>query len=258
MTTVNTGGGAEVSGDVNTGGGDFVGRDKIIQNIVIVGQLLDYAEMRKLLPDLPDIPHFESIDAAFEATFERPARDGLDRATAVAGEMMKDVLAKWEPSGPFSAIPYRRLLREIAPDIVKKLQQLNYWETFYETVYRIDVLGSGIFVRGQVIWLPSLGDLWSKHVGLETKMLFGIAEIEYQSAKIPVFVVKCEDKIETAWSVDVLVSADRNSCFGRMGSAEFQVFITGLIIDLIRLSSSVLSDRQFWNRINDWLVQQNG
>jgi hypothetical protein len=47
MSTEN---GANVGGDVDTGGGNFIGRDQFIQNITVIAQFLDYSGIQKILP----------------------------------------------------------------------------------------------------------------------------------------------------------------------------------------------------------------
>ncbi|MBN2228125.1 MAG: hypothetical protein JW779_00930 [Candidatus Thorarchaeota archaeon] len=235
-------------------GGDIIGRDKIIQNIVFVGQILDFAKAEGLIPSLPDYSDFASIGSAFKATFEQHLGNDLAQATAIAGKIVGEVFAQWLPSEPLAAIPYRKLLREIASSMVNKLQELHYWETFYEPIDHVEILASGDYGEGEVIWLQSLGELWNKHFGNDYR--YGIATITNPShPTMSIFVVDKENGIQTAHAPYKSDLTDRDSHLGQMSSSEFHVFVTGLVIDLIRLASTASIDRKFWSNIIDLLAQ---
>ncbi len=243
-------------GDVNGGiHGSIIAGHDVITNIVVVGQILDLARVEGLIPSVPDVSGFASINAAFEAVFKQRLGNDLAEATAITGKMIGDIFANQMPREPLAAIPsYRQLLRGIAPDIVGRLQHFHYWEAFCEPAHRVDVLGSKSYGTGTVIWLSSMGDLWNKHFKPDSKILFGIAELTSQSKLTSVFVVKYGHTIETACDLSKPALKDKDSYFGRMSTEEFHVFITGLVIDMIRLSSQVANDRQFWGKVISMLI----
>jgi len=105
-------GGVDIEGSVSAKG-DIVGRDKTIQNILVVGQFLDYAQVEGLIPKLAETPDLESISKAFEKTFGERLGTDLAHATAATGEILKGFLVKMMPSQPFEALPFRDILEKI-------------------------------------------------------------------------------------------------------------------------------------------------
>lgn len=205
--------GVNVNGSV-AAQGDLVGRDKIIQNIVLVGQFLDFAKVEGLIPKPSTPADFESVSAAFEATFNQRLDGNLARATAFAGEILSKVIQKKWISG--SALPFRDILSEVPYIVSSKLDELHYWDSFRDSSH--------------IVWLHSLNLLWKKH--FKINVLYGIGS-HYWYVK----------RKEGYGMISV----------HEITNEQFRVIMAGLVIDLIRLHSIALDDIKFWEGLVDLL-----
>jgi hypothetical protein len=152
------------SRDVNVGG-DVVGRDKIIQQITIVGQFLDFAQVQGLLPRQTELTDYKSIAEAFEKNFGDRIASDLQQATAFAGEILKSVLLDWSQPEIPKPLPFKNILERIPPEICKQLHERGYWSTYA-------LLDAG---RGEFLPLKSLSELWIRQKGTRgTDWTFGI------------------------------------------------------------------------------------
>jgi hypothetical protein len=243
-------GGIDIDGDVNSQG-DLVGRDKIIQNIIILGEFLDYAGVEGLLPKSSVKPNYTSITDAFESTLGKRLENDLAAAFASAGEIIGDILVKWRQETPTSNYPIRNYLVDIAPTLVRKMQDKHYWEVFAETAYTSD---SGTFVWDniRVIWLYSLRDLWNKY--FKEKTLYGIAEIDlYQiTGGTAKFVRNEQFFVQPTRSGEV----SKVHSFGKLRHEQSRVFLTGLVLDLIRIAHTTADDAKFIDGLIELLVNK--
>src|SRR5215210_1927192 len=89
----NTGGGAAVQGDVNAGR-DVVGRDQTINNIVVVGNFLRFAQGEGLFPKIQEAKDFTSVTEAIESVFGSDLNSNLAGATVFAGNILEDFVSK--------------------------------------------------------------------------------------------------------------------------------------------------------------------
>lgn len=239
QTAVTAGGDANVAGDV-------VGRDKIINNIVVVGRMLDYAQVEGLIPQLSQPTDFATISEAFEATFRQRLQADLTQAAAQAGELLGPALAQWTPRGPHQALPYKRILTGVAQPLLEKLVELDYWATFAERVTEF----SWIYFSGQdtveVIWLRSLAALWQKHK--PDGKLYGLAARTLKDGRREAVVVWQKPPAARATEAyDPRQPARAGTDFAAFGREEFRLFMVGLVLDCIRLASTVANDQAFWN-----------
>ena len=270
-TPANQSGGVTIGGDAKVDG-DFVARDKIIQNIINVGRVLDFASIEGLLPKTTQTIDYNSISQALNSAFSGPSGSSLAESTAHAGEILKDIFGSYEPENPAAALPFRNLLIEIAPKLVRSLQELNYWENYAEPLYvkvqQNSLLPSG--KHGEVIWLNALYGLRRKY-RLDDK-LYGIAEIEapikglFRKEKhinalrsnkgyetFGTFVVKRGTFVEMTHD-PIKEVIPYKSDFGRMENYEFRLFIVGLVIDTIGFVSNSSQDVNLWKGLTDMLA----
>jgi hypothetical protein len=208
-----------------------IGRDQVIQNIVLVGQFLDFAQVEGLIPK-PRIPtDFNSISDAFEKTFAQRLEGDLIKGIAFAGEVLKDGISNWKPKSPISAINRPRIMNDIPAILGKNLAIHDYWPAFS---------------KNSTIWLYSVQLLWTNHFKTNKKdCLFGI----YQNNIDDYRFVKSPD------------GTDRGSIYydGTVFSIEeFRVFLVGLVIDLIRLYSLASDDRIFWEGFVNLVTSKSG
>ncbi|MBE7436139.1 MAG: hypothetical protein HS100_19645 [Anaerolineales bacterium] len=195
-----------------------IGRDQVIQNIVLVGQFLDFAQVEGLIPK-PRIPtDFSSISDAFEKTFAQRLEGDLVRGIVFASEILKAGFKEWNPRSPFSALNRRKIIDQIPKVVVSGLVKLDYWDSFAES-------------ESEILYLYSLQLLWVKHFKTEKKeSLFGLSA-DYEIVQ----------GVTRNYS---LTYTDPEIDFSR--PEEFRVFLVGLVIDLIRLYSLASDDKLFW------------
>lgn len=270
---VNQSGGVNIDGSPQVQG-DIVGRDQIIQNIIVVGRVLDFANVEGLLPKPSRLTNYQSVNEALNATFGGPSGQDLAKSTALAGEILSDILGSYVPKHPAAALPFRRLLVEIAPKLVRNLQRLNYWDIYREQAYLAVQrrVPSGLW--GEVIWLRALKSLWMKY-RMPDDRLYGIAELQHPLTGLlrkrrhtnalhsfkdfetfASFVVKRGTSIKVAYDpIEEQVSID--SDFGKMEGDEFRLFLVGLVIDIIALVSNSSQDVNLWKSLTDVLVPNN-
>lgn len=239
-----------INGSVNAQG-DFVGRDKIIYNIVLLGQFLDFAKVEGLIPKLSTPSDFESISAAFEATFSQQLDNDLAQATMFAGEVLGEVIQKHWIKSSSKLLPFRAILAEVSDIASSKLKEAGYWNLF--------CLDSVTLKRKEydeykdpeeyeeyvdVIWLHSLGLLWKKH--FKTNRLYGIANKfvnERHHSEYSCWVFNDQGDDSEAEPLNI----------GSITNEQFRVIMNGLVIDLIRMSSTASDDIKFWQGLVDLL-----
>lgn len=249
-------GGIDIGGSASAGG-DLAGRDKIIQNILIVGQVLDFAQVEGLIPKPAEAPDFEDISGALKKAFGERLDSDLAMATAAAGEILKGFLVKMAPSKPFEVLPFRDILPNIAEYLIKKLDELKYWDTYATErtqTLRARSPWSGYDVIGgtEILWLDSLSTLWNKSFKTKDEIQYGLKRdwgilfdlfASIRRAKYCI-VIRVEGKTET-------FPQDNFSVWSRK---QFHIFMAGLIIDLIRLTSAASNDIKFWEGLTKLLT----
>jgi len=92
----NTGGGAAIGGKVRAG--EFVGRDKLVYNINVVGSLLHFAQIEGIFPKFQRSDNFASLTKAVESALGARLSSDLAEATAFAGEILGDFIPTQIPS----------------------------------------------------------------------------------------------------------------------------------------------------------------
>lgn len=228
----------DVGGDIK--GANIAGRD-IIQNIVVVGQFLDFAKVEGLLPQPAAPLDLNQLSPNLDQALRDHLGSGLTVATAAVGEILRDSLAEWRPPQAGAAFPFKRMLPELAPKLVQKLKALNYWDTFAESGFSATYTNTY-----QVIWLEALNHLWRKHIASDKR--FGLAEI----GDTATFVI--EPGLEYP---DVKIAHNPKEPhlgeFAKMSNEQFRVFMAGLVLDLMRLASAAAEDIEFWQGLSDLL-----
>ncbi len=237
-------------GDI-TAGGDIVGRDKIIHNLIVVGQVLDFAQIEGLLPKLNQDTDFKTIGAAFEATFNQRLGADLATATSLAGELLAPALAAWAPARPQQALPYKQILVSLAQPLAERLLEFGYWSSFAEPVTEFNWTVFSGRDPVEVVWLRSLATLWKKYKN-EDK-LYGLAVRRSGDKTDAVFIYQGLGGRATE-AYEPLKPGKPQTDFAKLGRQEFRIFMVGLVIDLIRLASTAANDALFWNQLTQALT----
>jgi hypothetical protein len=264
-----------VQGSVNVQG-DIVGRDQIIQNIIIVGRVLDFANVEGLLPQAAHPKEYHSVSEALNATFSGPSGESLAVSTALAGDILRDTLGLYAPEHAAAALPFRRLLIGAAPKLVRNLQRLNYWDIYREEIYIPAQRQLRRGAWGTVIWLRSLQALWAKYRPQDDAQ-YGLAEIgrlvagglrkkphvnalrQFKAADgklyetFATFVVKRGASVAVAYD-PIMEVAPLESEFGKIDSEAFRLLLVGLVIDVIGLVSNSSQDVGLWTSLTDFLA----
>jgi hypothetical protein len=218
----------------------IAGRD-VIQNIIVVGQFLDFAKVEGLLPQPTASLNLNQLSPNLDQALRDHLGSGLTVATAAVGEILSDSLAEWRLPQPGAAFPFKRMLPQLAPKLVQKLRALDYWDTFAESGFSASYTNPY-----QVIWLEALNHLWRKHITSDKR--FGLAEI----GDTATFVT--EPGLEYP---DVKIAHHPKEPhlgeFAKMSNEQFRVFMAGLVLDLMRLASAAAEDIEFWQSLSDLL-----
>lgn len=125
----NTSGGASIDGNVDAN--EFVGRDKTtINNIIVVGRFLEFAQIEGLLPKLEQEQNFASIVEAIESNVRNKLNDDLADAVAWTGEILGELLSKWEVEDVHKPLMTADMLDALVVHVGEKLMQNDYWDAF--------------------------------------------------------------------------------------------------------------------------------
>jgi hypothetical protein len=263
--------GANVGGDVDTGGGNFVGRDQLIQNIVIVGQFLDYTGIRKLIPDLSSQKEFAILNNISEGLIEKVHEQyPSDLATSLAfvGYIMKDFLSARLQVEPFTIVNTRVTMDLLAKAVGENLYKLGYWSVFQKEFKD----SNSQFHHGRmttVIPLISTTDLLLQNTrGGEKVPTFFLERTESssfarESETLLVDYHFTEDIVIQTTSLDYSVETHGmeigiRDCLlvENFTGPETRIFWAGVIVDLIRLHSIAHADNQFWQSVAKLLKVQ--
>jgi hypothetical protein len=153
----NTSGGANIHGDASPGR-DLIGRDKnditINYNLNVVGQLLHFAEIEKLLPKITQPENFATLIQSLENNQQPGTNDDLIKAVAFAGEIIGDFLSPLIEKRGNKPIVLNIVLKKLVDHIGKRLNQTGHWEAFYQT---------GYYKGDEILWLETTSVLFAKY-----------------------------------------------------------------------------------------------
>ncbi|MFQ5578219.1 MAG: hypothetical protein ACE5G8_14645 [Anaerolineae bacterium] len=213
-------------------GSQIAGRD-IVQNIIVVGQFLDFAKIEGLLPQEAGVASLPDLSAGVETALRQHLGSSMAQATATVGQLLKGILQQWKPAAG-AAFPFKRMLPQMAPMLVEQLKALDYWDTFVQTKY-----SARYKTQCQILTLDALNRFWRKHNADDEP--FALA----QAGEAVGFAV-----VVSAPAPDIrFIHTPREphlSRFATMSNRQFRVFMAGLVLDLIRLASTAAADVKFW------------
>ncbi len=232
------------------------GNNQFIQNIVLVGQFLDFAKIEGLIPRISNPSDFQSVISAFENTFDKHLGNDLAHATAAVGDILKESITKWTPKNSFSALPLKTILKELPNDIYVSLCRRNLWDAFFESnFYHYRgyhyILGDMQFIR-----FHSTEILWKKH--FKTDCIIGIGHLSetesyffFKERTLPNYLETLNFNLISSHGL----SGNPFQLHLDMLNVEsttyehFRVLMAGIVIDLIRISSIAFNDVKFWKNI---------
>jgi hypothetical protein len=282
----------------------IAGRD-VVQNIVFVGQILDFAKIEGLIPPPEPINQTDILDisATLDRSIKNRLGEDLINATSIVGEILRPAFEPLMALGDLKVFPFRRILPDLSRSLFTSLDDSGLWETFCQsiewklpTVYKASYSANSLVssttttiqaildktsftniknikvvsVIGDVVWFESQGELWSRRFG--KKRIYGILkpnklffsysfkdEEGFGTLGVNENYIFCckklkrirnqaiPDFLRKIWIIkETGIGIDNFSCFT---SDEFRVFITGIVIDFIRLSSIALTDISLWQKI---------
>jgi len=233
----NTNGGASVGGDVNPQG-DFVCRDQTIHNIVIVGRLLEFAQVEGLFPQIKD-NDFSSIAEAIEGALNNRLEGDLADAVAFAGEILSEFIKESIVTYTGKPIPLAELVSNLIDHVGHKLKENGYWEAYSETM-NIPEYSRGILL--EVVTM-----LYRKNFG-NAVLHFGIASTNHVNSKgnFIHFHFVMATTIFTGFQYRIIYPEGYNA-------KVLRIFIAGIVLDLIRLYSDNIISAQLLRELSDFL-----
>ncbi|MCG3146000.1 MAG: hypothetical protein HONDAALG_03796 [Gammaproteobacteria bacterium] len=201
-----------------------IGRDQVIHNLVLVGQLLDFAKVEGLLPK-PSATSmdFTKILQSVEKNIDKQIENNLGFAAAFAGQILQNIVKKFDPKESLAIVPIKSILKELPSQIKYSLQHLNYWEAY--AVKKMDYFKG--YQRTGIV-LDSLNTIWNKRFGqVRTFMITDYPELIYFAWNTRSKIVEIEE----------------------LTIAESQVITLGIAIDLMRLYMIAENDMRTWRGI---------
>lgn len=230
----------DAQGDISIGN-DLIGRDKIIQNIVIVGHLLEFAKARDLLSDIENHDRFERIEEVIKFVFEKWENEA--QALDFVGNVLSDLIHSWTPIDQYASFPYRQFAVQLSHHLVNKLKELGYWNEYCERKYIIKVDQKTVKLDSDVFPLKAVRRIWYEYKNYDC--FWGIAEYKDPSL---MGLGSISDKFVRGTSDENLKVVEI------VGSEEFnsenlRLVIVGIIFDLVNLAIQTQSDFEFLSKV---------
>lgn len=222
------------------------GRDQnIIQNFIVLGQFLDFADIQGLIPKQTTSSDFTTIVDAFEKTFSDRLETDLVDGISFVGDTLKDtvldILPKKQNALPSDTVS--TILEKIFRVIVYKIYEMNYQIHFSEKVNMTNE--STVVARTEpFLWLESLQLLWAKHFQQqEEQCRFGIL-IKEPNYKHQVYMIRITRPkyFEQVNFVSLSIEQTR-------------VMMVGLVVDLLRFYTMGTSHLKFWQGLVDLMTK---
>ena len=233
----NTSGGANVDGNVNVKNGDAVLRDKNIYYITVVGNLLSWAQVEGLFPQIKG-NDFTSVVDAVEGALNTRLKGDLVNATAFAGEILSDFVNESLIKYAGKPIPLSEFVTTLIDNIGYKLKANSYWEAYLEKTF---------FRKGtsELLKLDTLTMLYSKKIG-GAAFRFGIIEFSISTTQPRFRLVRAT----------FLPYSNKYTSYDICSPQEYKadvlrIFITGIVLDLIRIYSDNTISVQFLNELSN-------
>lgn len=228
------------SGGINNIGGtvnarDVIGGDQILHNIIVVGQVLNWAQVEGLLPNLPATVDGQTVQEALDAAFAGAQRAELEQAMLVVRQILGDVFLKYAPP-PGAPFPLRELLKELPTVVYTRLNALGYWDSIKHTEPRQANPFASI---RQSLYLESASKLWEKELGKAVRL-------ELRHERDP----RSSDAGKCRFVNALALNRASHDWMRREG----RVFVTGLVLDLIRIVLEAQADEAQLQRISAALV----
>lgn len=206
-----------------------IGGNQVIQNIVLVGQFLDLAQVQNLLPKHVALSNTKSIADAFEKEFNQRFTPELAQSTAETGQILVPILRKWAPKNDFFAVPLDEVLNDLVEGVGVYFSDRNYWQV-YSKKTRIFDSSLGVNVDLNFIILEAVNLIYKNQKKTQKKFTVGFTTPK---------VVKIYDHISDVIQVE----------FSELPYDELQLFLSGIILDTIRLCSATTNHAKFWRDI---------
>lgn len=227
----------EPSDGISISGGNnharvIAGRD-IINNIVIVGQFLDFARINKLFSGSEDSQRFENIQQAIETSFakqdQKRLSDGLEGIRTILGPYIERFIPRENRRFDFrnfmNGIPY--FLRE-------RLAELHYWD---DLATRNSKQPADI-AYVETIRLDAASKIWEKEFGEAANfaLWFTLYNPFYRKGgqslnECALYNEENFDRSPSDWNY-----------------REFRVFMTGLLVDMMNITAESEHNKLHWEQ----------
>lgn len=256
---INISEGASIGGNVDSGGGKVVGRDdnSIINNIVIVGRFLEFAQIEELLPRLEHKQGFASIVDAIEGNIASRLDDDLADAVAwvgaILGEFLKDWIMRNNLSDVDVPISLASLLQQLIVHVGEELKDNGYWREWHEPQIKMifDEVHGHVVITDEILWLDTTTKLFNhywrnsvKRIGIFKNDTSYWQIDDWQDYENPVYRLTTEPVAAQKVSLNSLAQ-------GNFTSSQLRIIIAGIVLDLIRIKSDNTISAQFLQSLAD-------
>ena len=235
-----------------------------VYHIQLVGQFLDYAKLANLFNSGSSLEP-KSIEEVFNKIYSEDNNGNLANSVAFAGEILAQIhlskpainppapkrgffrskkIPTVSPSqeNPFAVFPIKTILQNKLPSLIyEKLNKSDYWETFSQATYaHLPYPHKDSNFRRLI--LISTAELMKQRLNsnIEYSLISGI------NIK-PIFVERHINEYAKQSSRNLDYYPPIN--FDEFSNEQMRIFFTGVVIDLIRISSLAREDTEFWKKI---------
>ena len=200
-------GGVKIKDSTAVTQGDIVGRDKVIQNITILSNFIDFAIIEDILPKPTNQVSFDNIYDSIENSTQPMTSGDMYASIVIASEIFSNILTKfiivnkplgfrekwhnfWHGITAVSSL--RNLIIHLSFPLYRELKRQGYWDGYSEF---IDVHPSFRYINGtyegkgenikktvisiKTIWLVATQFIWEKH--FHSYKRFGLSYIEQET-----------------------------------------------------------------------------
>ena len=229
------------------------GRDQIIQNVIIVGQFLDFANIEGLIPKQSASPDFTTITSAIEKTFSGPLEGDLVNGLSFVGDTLRRTVMPFLPRkrNALPTVTISQILREIFRVVVDKVYEMNYQIHFSEKFTQSLYAPFAEFIPSlesyqKIMRLESLQLLWAKHFQQDQKECNFAILLQPPDQKYHVNMIRITGP-SSYFVVD----------FSTLSIEQTRIVMIGLVTDLLRWSTMGTSYLKFMQSLVD-LINADG
>jgi len=113
----------------------ITGDSNTINNIIIVGRFLEFAQIEGLLPKIEHEEDFLAIVEAIQTSLGSRLNSDLADAVSWVGKLLEEFLNDWVTDDVYKAINLANLIEKLVSYLGKRLKQNGYWDAYSELYF---------------------------------------------------------------------------------------------------------------------------